>query len=70
MSSLQERLENLQVTMLDVMIKYGNLKKLEVNIFNISTIMMILVLVNVMVIYGDNAYANVRETMIKQCMAI
>jgi len=28
-SSLQERLENLQVTMLDVMIKYGNLKKLE-----------------------------------------
>ena len=32
MSSLQERLENLQVTMLDVMIKYGNLKKLEVNI--------------------------------------
>ena len=34
MSSLQERLENLQVTMLDVMIKYGNLKKLEVNIDN------------------------------------
>ena len=32
MSSLQERLENLQVTMLDVMIKYGNLKKLEVNV--------------------------------------
>ena len=33
-SSLQERLENLQVTMLDVMIKYGNLKKLEVNVDN------------------------------------
>ena len=31
-SSLQERLENLQVTMLDVMIKYGNLKKLEVDV--------------------------------------
>ena len=29
-SSLQERLENLQVTMLDVMNKYGNLKRLEV----------------------------------------
>ena len=31
-SSLQERLENLQVTMLDVMNKYGNLKRLEVAI--------------------------------------
>ena len=29
-SSLQERLENLQVTMLDVMNKYGTLKRLEV----------------------------------------
>ena len=29
-SSLQERLENLQVTMLDVMNKYGNLRRLEV----------------------------------------
>ena len=29
-SSLQERLENLQVTMLDVMNKYGKFKRLEV----------------------------------------
>jgi hypothetical protein len=29
-SSLQERLEGLQVTMLDVMNKYGSLRKLEV----------------------------------------
>ena len=33
-SSLQERLENLQVTMLDVMNKYGNLKRLEVTFQN------------------------------------
>ena len=44
MSSLQERLENLQVTMLDVMIKYGNLKKLEVILMAVLMVMMVLLM--------------------------